>query len=86
MKKFKLITGSLSIFVALICALAPWVWADDKQAISDLEHKIATITSADEAMKYYADGNDVGLFDMMGRRRISWARSLFTITLRSFRE
>ncbi len=69
MKKFKLVIGSLALFAALIWGLSPAARADDKQTISDLEHKIATITDPDEAMKYYDSGNDVVIFDFMGPPR-----------------
>jgi ketosteroid isomerase-like protein len=74
MKRFKFVMVSLAIFVASICAVAPRARADDQQEISDLEHKIAIITVADEAMKYYDKSDDVVLFDMMGpgREFIGW--------------
>jgi len=69
MKRFNFVMASLAIFAALICALALGARADDKQEISDLEHKIATVTTGDEAMKYYDSGDDVVVFDVMGPPR-----------------
>jgi ketosteroid isomerase-like protein len=68
MKRFHFVVP-LAIFTALVCG---WVFAaaaDDKQVISDLEHKLATVTTGDEAMKYFDTGDDVVLFDMMGPPR-----------------
>ena len=84
MKKFKLVTVSLALF-AVIWGLATAARADDKQAISDLERKIATITNGDEAMKYWDSGDDVVLFDIMGPPREFAARRLFTTIRMSFR-
>jgi ketosteroid isomerase-like protein len=42
---------------------------DDEQAITDVEHKLAQAASASEALKYYAAGDDVTLFDMSGPPR-----------------
>jgi ketosteroid isomerase-like protein len=73
MKRFKLLVVSVALF-AVIWGLAPRAQADDRQEISDLEHKIATITTADEAMKYYDKSDDIVLFDMMGpgREFVGW--------------
>jgi ketosteroid isomerase-like protein len=42
---------------------------DDKQAITDLEHKLANAPTADEAIKYYDPTDEVELFDMAGPPR-----------------
>jgi ketosteroid isomerase-like protein len=42
---------------------------DDKQAITDLEHKLANAPTADEAIKYYDPTDEVVLFDMAGPPR-----------------
>jgi ketosteroid isomerase-like protein len=68
MKKPKVVISSLAIFV-VIWALASGARADDQQVISNLERKIATATTADEAKKYWGSGDDVELFDMMGPPR-----------------
>ena len=69
MKKFNIIMMSIAVLAALVCRWAPAVRAEDKQEISDLEHKIATVTTGDEAMKYYDNGDDVVVFDAMGPPR-----------------
>jgi ketosteroid isomerase-like protein len=68
-KQFKIVMVSIAVLVALMCRWAPSARADDQQEISDLEHKIATITNGDEAMKYWENGDDVVLFDIMGPPR-----------------
>jgi type II secretory pathway component PulJ len=55
MKGFTLVMVSLALF-AVILGSASGARADDQQEISDLEHKIATITTGDEGMKYYEGG------------------------------
>ena len=52
MKKFNILMVSIAVVAALICRWAPAARADDQQEISDLEHKLAIITTADEATKY----------------------------------
>jgi ketosteroid isomerase-like protein len=42
---------------------------NDKQQITDLEHKLAASTSADEALKYYDPTDEVVVFDMAGPPR-----------------
>ena len=69
MKGFKFVMVSLALFAALICALALSARADDQQAVSDLERKLAAVTNANEAMKYFGSGNDIVLFDVMGPPR-----------------
>ena len=69
MKKFNILMVSIAVVAALICRWAPAARADDKQEISNLEHKIATTSNPDEAMKYYDSGNDVVIFDFMGPPR-----------------
>jgi len=60
---------SIVVLAGLICRWTPAARADDKQEICDLEHKYATITTRDEAKKYFDSGDDVVLFDMMGPPR-----------------
>ncbi len=67
MNKFKIVT--LSIAVLVCCAWSLAAQGNDQQEISDLEHKVATVTSADQGMKYYDSGDDVVMFDMMGPPR-----------------
>ncbi|HEV3113145.1 MAG TPA: nuclear transport factor 2 family protein [Candidatus Binataceae bacterium] len=69
MKNFKLAVGSLVLLVGLIWGSAAAVHADDKQAVSSVEHKLAAATTTDEALKYYGPGDDVEIFDMMGPPR-----------------
>ncbi len=69
MNQFKIVMVSIAVLAAFICRWAPSARADDQQEISDLEHKIATITTGDEAMKYWDSGDDVVLFDLMGPPR-----------------
>ncbi len=68
MKGFRLVMVSLALFTG-ICGLALVARADDQQDISDLEHKIATLTNPDEIMKYFEGGDDVVVFDLMGPPR-----------------
>jgi ketosteroid isomerase-like protein len=67
LKKFNIIMVSIGVLAAVVCRWAPAARADDKQEISDLEHKIATVTTGDEAMKYY--DSEYVLFDVMGPPR-----------------
>src|SRR5215472_34152 len=60
---------SIAVVAALICRWAPAARADDQQEISDLEHKVAIVTTPDEAKKYWDSGDDVVLFDIMGPPR-----------------
>jgi ketosteroid isomerase-like protein len=76
MKMFKLVIGTLAISAALICASAPGARADDKQEITDLEHKLAVTTDPDEVMKYYESGDDVVLFDVMPPREFAGQKAL----------
>ena len=69
MKKSKIVMVSIAVVAALICRWAPAGRADDQQEISDLEHKLAIITTADEATKYWDNSNDVVVFDVMGPPR-----------------
>jgi ketosteroid isomerase-like protein len=43
--------------------------ADDQQAITNVEHKLAAATTAEEALKYYDPSDQVTLFDMSGPPR-----------------
>ncbi len=58
--------GVLALFIFSFAAVAA---ADDQQAITDVEHKLAAATTAQEAMKYYDPSDDVTLFDMSGPPR-----------------
>ena len=69
MKKFNIIIVSIALLAALICRWAPAARADDQQEISDLEHKVAIVTTPDEAKKYWDSCDDVVLFDIMGPPR-----------------
>src|SRR5215472_15167028 len=60
---------SIAVVAALICRWAPAARADDQQEISELEHKVAIITTPDEAKQYWDSGVDVVLFDIMGPPR-----------------
>ncbi len=66
MNKVKIFMVSIAVLAALICRWSLAAHADDLQEITDLEHKVATVTNANEGMKYYDSGADVVLFDMMG--------------------
>jgi ketosteroid isomerase-like protein len=63
--KLKILIVPIAVLAAMICGPVPAARADDQQAISDLEHKVATVTSADEVMKYWDNGDDIVLFDIM---------------------
>ena len=69
MNKFKILIVPVAVLAAVICSSAPAARADDQQEISDLEHKVATVTNGDEVMKYWDSGDDIVLFDMMGPPR-----------------
>jgi ketosteroid isomerase-like protein len=60
---------SLALYTASICALAPVARADDQQEITDLENRVALVTTPDEARKYWDSGDDIALFDIMGPPR-----------------
>jgi ketosteroid isomerase-like protein len=64
-KKF----GAFVISVLVLIMLAALAGADDQQDITDLEHKLAAATSAQEAMQFYDSGDEVSLFDMSGPPR-----------------
>ena len=69
MNTSRILIAPIVVLAATICCSAPAAWADDEQTISDLEHKVATITNGDELMKYWDSGDDIVLFDMMGPPR-----------------
>lgn len=69
MNKLKIFVVSIAVLAAAICSSVRAARADDQQAISDLEHKVATVTNADEVMKYWDRGDDIVLFDIMGPPR-----------------
>ncbi len=69
MKKLGFVAKSLALFAVITWCVAPVARADDAQTISRLEHKIATTSDPDEAMKYYESGDDVVIFDFMGPPR-----------------
>ena len=68
MKKIKFVMASLALF-AVILGLALAARADDKQTISNLEHKLAVQTDPDEIMKYWDSSDDLVVFDVMGPPR-----------------
>jgi ketosteroid isomerase-like protein len=76
MKRFKFVMVSLAIFAALICGWAFAAPADDKQTISNLEHKLAVQTDPDEIMKFYDSGDDVVLFDVMSPREFAGYKAI----------
>jgi ketosteroid isomerase-like protein len=72
MKRSGLVIGALAVMALLASNFArPALAGDDadKQAINDVEHKLAAAPNADEAIKYYDSGDDVVLFDMAGPPR-----------------
>jgi len=71
MKRPVLLISALAVVAILTWNFARPVFAagDDKQAITDLEHKFANAPNADEAIKYYDPGEEVVLFDMAGPPR-----------------
>ncbi len=70
MKKPGPIICILAVFALFAWSLAPSAKADDdEQAITDVEHKLADATNAEEALKYYDSGDDVTIFDMSGPPR-----------------
>jgi ketosteroid isomerase-like protein len=73
-KKSNIVMVSIAALAALVCRWAPAARADDRQEISDLEHKVAIAPNADEAMKYFDLGDDVVVFDMMGPPRVFTGR------------
>jgi ketosteroid isomerase-like protein len=76
MKRVKFVMVSLALFAALICALALGARADDKQTISNLEHKAAVQTDPDEIMKLYDSGDDVVVFDVMSPREFAGRKAI----------
>jgi ketosteroid isomerase-like protein len=75
MKRFELVMVSLALF-AVILGLAPAARADDQQAIADLEHKYANVTTPDEAKKYWDSGDDVVMFDIMPPREFAGKKAI----------
>ena len=71
MKKLGLIIGVFTVVAILAWSFVRHANAggDDKQAITDLEHKLAAATSADQALKYYDPTDEVAVFDMAGPPR-----------------
>jgi ketosteroid isomerase-like protein len=67
--KSKIVMVSIAVLAAVICGLALAAQADDQQAISDLERKLAVTTTGDEVMNYLDSGDDVLFFDMNGPSR-----------------
>ena len=71
MKRSGLVVCALAVF-----ALLAWNFTrsanaagDDKQTITDLEHKVAAATNADDAIKYFDQNDDLVEFDMAGPPR-----------------
>jgi ketosteroid isomerase-like protein len=67
--KLKILIVPVAVLAAVICGSVPAARGDDEQAITDLEHKVATVTSGDELMKYLDSGDDIVVFDIMGPPR-----------------
>jgi ketosteroid isomerase-like protein len=65
----KIVMVSFALLAVLLCGWGSAARADDQQEISDLEHKLATVTTGDQAMKYFESSNDVVVFDTMGPPR-----------------
>lgn len=65
MNKSKILIVPIAVLAGMIFSSTFDARADDQQAISDLEHKYATITTGDEVMKYWDSGDDIVLFDAM---------------------
>ena len=76
MKKSKIVIVSIAVLAALVCRWAPAVRADDKQEISDLEHKLAVTTNTDDLMKFYESGDDIVLFDVMSPREFAGNKTI----------
>ena len=68
MKNSKIL-GLLALCALLFLASVLKAHATDEQTITDLEHKAAAATTLDEAMQFYASGDEVALFDVMGPLR-----------------
>ncbi len=75
MKKFIIVLVSIALLV--ICGWSLTVRADDQQTIADLEHKAAIVTTPDEIMKFYEDGDDVVLFDVMPPREFAGYKTIY---------
>ena len=75
-KKSNIVMVSIAVLAALVCRWAPAARADDKQEISDLEHKVAIVTTPDEIMKFYESGDDVVLYDIMTPREFVGEKGL----------
>jgi len=69
MNVFKILIVPIAALAVVICSSVPAARADDQQAISDLEHKVAIAPNGDEVMKYWDSGDDIVLFDAMGPPR-----------------
>lgn len=69
MYKFRILIVPTAVLAAAICTAVPAARADDQQTISDLEHKVATTTNADEVMKYWDSEDSIVLFDVFGPPR-----------------
>ncbi len=68
MKRSGLFVGLLVLAATVICLTHPAA-ADDRQAITDVEHKLADATNANDALKYYDTSDQTTLFDMSGPPR-----------------
>jgi ketosteroid isomerase-like protein len=67
MKNMRSVAFLITLAMSIIFA-AP-AMAGDQQDITDLEHKLADAQTAQEAIQYYASGDQVTLFDMSGPPR-----------------
>ncbi len=70
MRKSRLIAGILTGAVLLALGFGPQAFAagDSQTEITELEHKCASATSADELMKCYDKTNDLVVYDLMTPR------------------
>ncbi len=62
-------TAALVLTVAASVLCSGLAVAGDQQDITDLEHKLADAQTAQQAIQYYAPGDEVTLFDMSGPPR-----------------
>ena len=68
MRKSGSMIGTLAAAVLIAMSLGAPALADSKDEITDLEHKCAAATSADELMNCYDKSNDLVVYDLMTPR------------------
>ena len=68
MLKLRSIVGIVAGLMLFSWAAASSAFADAKGDITDLEHKCASATSADDAIKCYDTSNDLVVYDLMTPR------------------